>query len=222
MSVEHLTLAAGTTRLPYLYSAPASGTLAPAPLVLFLHGKRDAGTDLNLLLRWPLPQHVERSPGVPYHFAGPQLPADVSWRERRSAVLALVEHLLQTRPIDASRVVLTGFSMGAAGGWELAVAHPEVFSAFVPVSGKVPEHYGPAEFERLRDIPVWAFNGERDERAGPEQARRGLAALEAAGGQTRFTEIAGGDHFIESAVYLDPVLEAWWLGQRRAALAPAV
>ncbi|MCW7540178.1 dienelactone hydrolase family protein [Aquabacterium sp. A7-Y] len=216
MPVEHLTLAAGTDRLPYLFCAASPGAVSPAPLVLFLHGKRDAGTELKLLLRWPLPQQVERSSGLPYYFAAPQIPAETDWRERRDAVLALLEHLLSTYAIDPARVVLTGFSFGAAAGWELAAEHPGRFAGFVPVSGKVPEHFGPAEFERLRELPVWAFNGERDERAAPEQARRAVAALNAQGGSAQFTEVAGGDHFIEDAVYLDPVLEAWWLGQRRA------
>jgi len=126
---------------------------------------------------------------------------------------------VQTYAIDESRVLLTGFSLGAAGGWELAAEHAERFAGFVPVSGKVPEHFGPPEFRRLRELPVWAFNGEFDERAGPAQAQAAIAALQALGGRARHTTVAAGDHFIEDAVYPDPILQAWWLGQRR--LTPA-
>ncbi|MEH2338312.1 hypothetical protein [Nostoc sp.] len=47
--------------LPYLFSPVSANANKPATLVLFLHGGRDRGTDLNVLLKWGLPRFVDLS-----------------------------------------------------------------------------------------------------------------------------------------------------------------
>jgi predicted peptidase len=215
MTLQRHVFEAGSTRLPYLHS-PAVPAAGKAPLLLFLHGKRDLGDSLDLLLRWSPPRHLEESPPQAFHFAAPQIPEGSAWNEHRRAVLGLLDHLLQDPAVDARRVWLAGFSLGAAGAWQLAAAQPERFAALVPVSGRVPESLDDDALTRLRHLPVWAFNGELDDRAPPEATARVIETLQGLGAQARFSSVAGADHFISETVFRNPGLYHWLLAQPAA------
>lgn len=127
-----------TNGLPYLFS-PSTDAKFTAPLVLFLHGARDRGNDLNVLLKWGLPHFVDVSTSLPYFFAAPQLPLEQTWVDRESDVIALLDELIASQPIDSSRVILSGFSLGTAGAWHIAASHPGRFAGLVAVSGRAPQ-----------------------------------------------------------------------------------
>jgi predicted peptidase len=76
MSVEQRS---HNSSLPYLFSPVSDNAKQPAPLVLFLHGGRDRGTDLNVLLKWGLSRFVDLSDSLPYVFAAPQILAEQTW-----------------------------------------------------------------------------------------------------------------------------------------------
>ncbi|KYC38923.1 hypothetical protein WA1_33495 [Scytonema hofmannii PCC 7110] len=61
MPVEKRSQDNSNSSLPYLFSLVADNISKPAPLVLFLHGARDRGNDLNVLLKWGLPRFVDVS-----------------------------------------------------------------------------------------------------------------------------------------------------------------
>jgi hypothetical protein len=74
-------------------------------------------------------------------------------------VLAVLEDVRALYNVDAERVYLTGYSMGATGAWHLAVHHPDLFAGIAPMSGNADHHVweqswgwnaGAAGHERLR------------------------------------------------------------------------
>lgn len=52
-----------------------------------------------------------------------------------TAVMALLDHILANYSIDQSRILVTGYSMGAIGTWYFAAKYPDIFSIAIPVSG---------------------------------------------------------------------------------------
>lgn len=75
MPVEKRSHDTSNSSLPYIFSSANSNK--PAPLVLFLHGAKDRGTDINVLLKkWGFPLFVDSSPSLPYVFVAPQLSED--------------------------------------------------------------------------------------------------------------------------------------------------
>ncbi|MEH1796133.1 hypothetical protein [Nostoc sp.] len=82
MPVEQRSHDTSNGSLPYLFSPVSDNAKQPAPLVLFLHGGRDRGTDLNVLLKWGLPRFVDLSNSLPYVFAAPQIPGEQTWADR--------------------------------------------------------------------------------------------------------------------------------------------
>src|ERR1700731_21683 len=78
----------------------------------------------------------------------------------RRAVIALLDEVMNKYAVDASRVYLTGHSMGGFGTWYLAYKHPEKFAAIAPMSAPMVITAGAS---RLKEMPIWVFHGEKDE-----------------------------------------------------------
>ena len=242
MTVEHRL---NTSTLPYLFSPVFADANQPAPLVLFLHGARDRGNDLNVLLKWGLPRFVDVSSPLPYVFAAPQLPEGQTWVERKSDVIALLDELIASQPIDPFRVILSGFSLGTAGAWHIAASNPRRFAGLVAVSGRVPKTLEENQLVALKEIPIQIFQGAKDEKLLIEDAEQIVATcpgmdsqitanlliedteqivatLRGLGGTVDFTVLPEGDHFIADEVYSDPKLQQWLISQSRREQARAV
>ncbi|MDZ8105889.1 MAG: dienelactone hydrolase family protein [Nostoc sp. DedQUE12a] len=210
MSIEHR-----SGLLPYLFAIASEDTNKPAPLVLFLHGARDRGNDLNVLLKWGLPRFVNESSPLPYFFLAPQLPEGQTWVERESDVIALLDNLIASRPIDPSRVILSGFSLGTAGAWHIAASHPGRFAGLVAVSGRVPKTLETSQLAALKEIPIQIFQGGKDEKLPVEDTQQIVDTLRGVGGIVDFTVLPEGDHFIADEVYGDSKLQKWLISQSR-------
>lgn len=113
--------------------------------------------------------------------------------------------------VDPDRVSLTGISMGGFGAWDLAARIPERFAALVPICGGGDE----ATAVKRAGLPIWCFHGADDTVVVPERSRRMIAAVRAAGGRPRFSELAGVGHDSWTPAYRDPAVLDWLFGQRR-------
>jgi len=211
MSVQHIS----NGSLPYLFSPVSDDAKQPAPLVLFLHGARDRGNDLNTLLKWGLPRFVDLSSSLPYVFAAPQLPEEQTWVDREADVIALLDNLIASQPVDPSRVIISGFSLGTAGAWHIAAFHPGRFAGLVAVSGRVPKTLEATQLATLKEIPIQIFQGGKDEKLPIEDTQQVVATLRGLGGTVDFTVLPDGDHFIADEVYGNPKLQQWLVSQSR-------
>ncbi len=188
----------------------------PSPAILFLHGAGERGRDNRLqLLAGFAPYIKARAKTFPFLVVLPQCQvADgrilESWSADHPDGKRALESLDDARKhynFDEKRVVLTGWSMGGYGTWSLAMAEPSRWSALVPVSGG-----GDADnVANLKEIPVWAFHGAKDALVKPDENRKMVNALKAAGGTATFTELSDGFHDICAEVYGNDAVVAWML-----------
>lgn len=219
-----------TRPLPYRLLRPAAGPGTLLPLVLFLHGAGERGDDNTAQLRY-LPQWLCAPPlstAYPSILIVPQLPGmrrwgSVHWSVGKRvysetpsaellAVRAILDHVLDTSPADPDRVYLTGLSMGGFGAWEMASRWPERFAALAPICGGGDV----TRVAPLAGLPVWAWHGGADDVVAPERSREMIAALAAAGGRPRYTELPGVGHDAWTPAYCDKDgLLQWMFAQRR-------
>ena len=134
------------------------------PLILFLHGAGERGNDLELVKQQGLPKYLQDKADFPFVVAYPQCPSRSYWQ--MPLLSAWLTRVLSEVRADTSRIYLTGISMGGYGAWDFASRYPDYFAAVAPIcGGGIPRLAG-----RLKDIPVWAFHGLKDD-AVPEQNR---------------------------------------------------
>ncbi|HUG93834.1 MAG TPA: dienelactone hydrolase family protein [Planctomycetaceae bacterium] len=186
------------------------------PVIVSLHGASERGTDVRKPLTVGLGPIVKaRAATFPFVVVFPQCEdvdgrALTGWNADSAdarRMLAMLDEVLNDLKVDRRRVILTGWSMGAYGTWNLAAAYPGRFHAVVPVAGGG----DPADAARLKDLPVWAFHGGNDRAVPASESRKMIEALRAAGGQPRYTEVAGAGHDVWRDVYAGDVLYRWML-----------
>lgn len=198
----------------YWLLMPKAAAAHPAqrwPLLMFLHGSGERGTDLNQVRVHGPWAWLAQQPDTPFIVVAPQADAGGGWNPH--VLHALIEQLKATLPVDPDRVLVTGLSMGGFGAWALATEYPDALAAIVPICGFGDED----RMERIRHLPVWAFHGDADSAVPVAGHRATIAALRAAGGQPRYTEYPGVDHNSWTATYNNPALYEWLLAQRRRA-----
>jgi predicted peptidase len=205
------------------YRAIQSGA-APAgqrlPLVVFLHGDGQDGTDNASQLAGygnGSMQLVDqaRAAGTPLVYIAPQTTGGY-WPPDR--VAAAVADALARWPVDPQRIVLTGISDGGTGVWDTLKRYPRCFAAAVPMSGMTE----PSGLRHIRKIPQWIFHGEKDDDTDVEWGYGGaqvgsrlvVRALRAFGGKPVYTEYPGEKHVIWSRAYAEKELLPWMLAQR--------
>jgi predicted peptidase len=188
------------------------------PLILFLHGSGERGSELQLLKRQPLPKTLDQQKDFPFIVVSPQLPLAMrNWSNLIDPVKALVDQIQTTYAVDPQRVYLTGLSLGGFGAWELALRYPTRFAAIVPIAGgyKFQSTAIPENICVLKDLPVWVFHGAQDANVAPSQSEGMVEALRACGGNVRFTLYPDADHPASwTRAYADPELYEWLLEQR--------
>lgn len=188
------------------------------PLILFLHGAGERGTNLALVTRHGPPKIVESQPDFPFIVVSPQCPAGQRWDN--DVLVGLLEHVTKEHRVDLARIYLTGLSMGGFGSWNLGLAHPERFAAIAPVCGGgdplVLLLGDPNKREALRSLPVWAFHGARDQVVRLDESERMVNAMRRIGANNvQLTVYPEAEHDSWTETYDNPKLYEWFMEHRR-------
>jgi predicted peptidase len=209
----------GRRRRAALWVPPGYDPARRWPLVVFLHAYEERGDDeehLAVGLAPTLARHPELYRAL---VLMPQCPADRVWVEldrpwaegfpgAEHHVDAALNAALAEYPIDEARVSLTGCSMGGYAAFVHGSRRRGIYRAFAPICGGGEEEHARA----LAGAPLWAFHGDQDEVVPVDESRCMVAALRAAGGDPRYSELAGRGHEIWGEVYADPALAAFLAG----------
>jgi predicted peptidase len=174
------------------------------PLVVFLHGSGERGTDSYRLRK--LKVLNEKLPAI---VVVPQCLPTSSWGS--SGVAGMIESVAARYKVNRTRIYLIGFSMGGAGTWQTAAEHPELFAAIVPISGGG----DPSKANALRRLPIWAFHGANDTTVPIKESQQMTYAVRAAGGQPKLTIIPAAGHGICNLVLGRTDLWQWLFEQQR-------
>src|SRR5947209_1805481 len=146
------------------------------PLILFLHGAGETGTDGKKQAAVGLgPAIQKREKTFPFITVFPQSQkrtwqADSPDATRALAILAEVE---KGYKVDPKRVYLTGLSMGGFGTWSLAAKYPDRWAAIAPICGGG----DPKQAEKIKNIPCWCFHRDADKAVPVARSRAMMKAL---------------------------------------------
>lgn len=183
------------------------------PMILFLHGAGESGSNLAVVKKHGPPKIVEQKPDFPFIVVSPQSPGR-GWNP--DVLNALVDDIVATYRVDPNRVYLTGLSMGGYGTWALAAAHPEKFAAIAPICGGG----DPSKAAVLKNLPIWVFHGAKDTAVPLARSEEMINALKAAGASPKFTVYPQAGHDSWTETYANPEFYDWLLQQSRDKKAP--
>jgi len=199
------------------------------PVILFLHGSGERGTDAMRATQIGVGSAIRRDRDlVPAIVVFPIAPEGARWLgELADLAMRALDRTIDEFNVDRDRVYLTGLSMGGYGAYHLALAHPDRWAAMVVVCGGLLPHAtttavqqsplivgdDPYAFvaQSIRHIPIWLFHGEKDPVIPVEESRR----MKLACPDVRYTEYANVEHNSWDRAYGDEAMWQWLFAQRR-------
>jgi poly(3-hydroxybutyrate) depolymerase len=186
----------------------------PYPLILFLHGFGDRGTEGHQYTAVGLPPALEsQKDGFGFLVLCPQGQSG-KWETEQDDTRRTMELLSQVEKayrVDPKRIYLTGLSSGGTGVWDWAATFPDRWAAIVPVASVG----DPVRAATIKNIPCWCFHNSHDASSPVENPRMMIRAMRFAGGTPRYTEFFGLNHNVWDRAYSMPDLYDWLLRQRR-------
>lgn len=192
--------------------------LPKLPLIVFLHGSGERGTDLGWPLKGIAPACEELNLQSVVIF--PQCDANhrAFYGAMEERVLRSMRLAMKEFPIDSNKVYLIGYSMGGSSNLWLAARHPDKFAALVCIApgitwlGSEPPPNLPPDnmdlFEsmfvahnrpetiakQVQHYPIWFLQGDNDEPCPIDETRAVVDELRKLGSHPRVTEYSGVDH----------------------------
>ena len=206
------------------------------PVILFLHGRGERGSEGMWQTQIALPMAVRDHPDRwPFIMVLPQCSYPNFWTDADMLTLAMAELDQEVTEFNAdpARTYLTGISMGGYGAWELAKMYPKRWAAIVIASGGpfwsyAPERWQqaatlPAEYARaVGDTPVWLFHGSEDNVVPERESELMFSALKSEGGHVRLWIYQGFHHDSWTRAFNEPELPRWMLAHHLGAPAETV
>ncbi len=176
------------------------------PLLLYLHGSGERGSNIELLKKNGMPKVLEDKTDLPLVVVSPQCPENSWWILQLQDLKVFIDNITEQYRIDKTRIYLTGLSMGGYGTWHLAMAYPDKFAAIAPICG------GGMSWNAgvLKDLPVWAFHGARDTIVPLIESENMVNALKKCGGNVNFTVYPEAEHDSWTETYHNPKLYEWF------------
>ena len=201
--------------LPKGYDAKAARRW---PLLLFLHGAGERGTNVWLVAKHGPPNLVKDCPDFPFIIVSPQVAPGLRWENE--TMLALLDDIIATHKVDTTRVYLTGLSMGGYGTWSLGTAHPERFAAIAPICGGgdtvLFRLSDPKKAAALKALPIWAFHGDKDTAVPLKKSEEMVEALKKFGcEEVKLTVYPGVGHDSWTETYNKQAFYDWLLKHQR-------
>ena len=207
------------------------------PVVLFLHGSGERGSDneAQLLHGGTLfaSDSVRKIHKAIVIF--PQCPRDSAWRYMRvqrdaasmtgrafifldtvpttaaRLVKSLLDSLQRQKIADPKKMYIGGLSMGGFGTFGMLERYPGYFAAAFPICGGG----NTSRAAETAKTPVWIFHGDKDMSVDVQYSRTYFAALQQAGGEVRYNEYPGVGHNSWDNAFAERGLLPWVFSKKK-------
>ena len=187
------------------------------PLIVFLHGGGEVGTNINKLIgNNTLPGVIKNGADFNAIIITPQYKGGSNAKYNgknyiQSIKEDLIPHIIENYSIDTDRISVTGHSMGAATTVEMGFIYPKFFSSIVPVSLC---SYNSSWINTLTKENIRVFHGTADASCKYTISEKFISKVNSAGGNAILTLIQNGPHVITKAVYIDNSAINWMIQQK--------
>lgn len=205
-----------------VYVPPDYTPEKPWPLILFLHGSGERGSDGFLQTEVGIARAIRRDHSrVPAIVVMPQARAGATWVGPMARVaLKCVEQTSAEYRVDPKRLYLTGMSLGGQGAWRIGAEYADKWAAIVPICGFLDKLEASKDAEvvaaKLAKMPIWCVHGTADTAVPVDRSREVIAALRAAGCTPTYDEVKDGNHNVWDHAYEDAKMWAWLFAQKRS------
>lgn len=217
--------------LKYRFLFPDYSKDIKYPLVIFLHGSGERGSDNTAQLKWGVMNFAtdQNMTLHPSFVIAPQCPLNDSWGGRdydqktfqfryrenptksMQLLKQLIDEIINKFPVDINRIYITGLSMGGIGTFDAIIRYPDFFAAALPVCGG-------GDIEKIKSafkLPIWIIHGAKDASLDPRLSLNMYNSLADAGGNPGLSIYPEVGHFVWLHAYSDPLILQWLFNQHK-------
>jgi len=152
--------AANNVILPGRLYMPPEATSSPRPLVLFLHGGGENGTNNTSQVNGNIDNLLAAAKERGAFLYAPQTTSNWNSTGFTSSVMTMISRAESQQNVDRNRIYVTGLSNGGGGTWNMLSRYPSTFAAAIPICGITPASgFSP---NAIVDMPIWAFHARND------------------------------------------------------------
>ncbi len=196
------------------------------PLILFLCGSGDRGSNIFLFAKNGPFQMIREKAPLPFIIVAPMLELSSEFRSFPNTYLdGLMAEIGKLYRLDSSRLYLTGLSMGGEASYRYAAHRPRTFAAVAPLAafearfnpGALNDGFSPIEgpLDRIKGLPMLAIHGADDAVVPLSAASRTAEEFKEAGAKIEFRVLEDHDHDVWTDTYLDPEFYEWLLQHKK-------
>ena len=176
------------------------------PVLIFLHGSGERGTDISKVSIHGPPRLAREGKDFPFIIISPQLPEGALWENGK--LDSTLKRALEGLNFDSSKIYLTGLSLGGMGTFAWANERPKLFAAIAPVCGMA----NPMDAITLKDVPIWAFHGAKDDVVPYQGSAFIIETIKDLGGtKAKISIYPEANHDSWTQTYNNPELYSWML-----------
>ncbi len=225
--------------LPYRILLPKNfDATKKYPLIMFLHGRGESGTDNEKQLTHGAKLFLADSNrnNFPAIVVFPQCPVNSYWSnvqmvaqgsktatrsfyftkdgeatQAMKMVIALMGNIYTRFKIQENQVYVMGLSMGGMGTFELVRRLPNTFAAAVPICGGA----NTSTAGSLTKTNWWVFHGGKDDIVLPEYSEDMVKAMKKYRVPVKFTLYPNANHNSWDPTFAEPDLLKWLFKQKR-------
>jgi predicted peptidase len=144
----------------YVPTAYASDPATPRPLILFLHGSGESGTNNTSQVNGNIDNLLAAAKARDAFLYAPQTNAGWGSSSILGNAMSMIDRAISDYRVDTNRIYVTGLSMGGGGAWTFLNQFHDRVAVTVPICAVPPAP--DFDFEELLDEPLWAFHGRFD------------------------------------------------------------
>ena len=179
------------------------------PVLLFLHGIGERGTNICDIEKYALPKYLNNNMTLPFIVIAPQCLDNNFWDYHLRDIEKILDIEYNNYKYDRNRVCILGSSMGAFGAWNYIIQRPNLFKGIVSVAGGIMlpiDH----NLKLIKDKRILIYHGDKDDLIAPNESISAYELLKKNGAENiELKIIPGENHYLTSHGFKDKYMLEW-------------
>lgn len=179
------------------------------PVLLFLHGIGERGTNIYDIEKYALPKYLNNNMTLPFIVIAPQCLDNNFWDYHLRDIEKILDIEYNNYKYDKNRVCILGSSMGAFGAWNYIIQRPNLFKGIVSVTGGIMlpiDH----NLKLIKDKRILIYHGDKDDLIDPNESISAYELLKKNGVKNiELKIIPDENHYLTSHAFKDKYMLEW-------------
>ena len=197
----------------YLY-VPDNVQTGNKPLVVFLHGSGERGSNISSLERYGFAKYIKNGSNYNAVILIPQLASGEEWDtgSNRNKLMNLINQVVNEYSIDRSRISISGFSLGTVPIPNLLKENSNYFSSVVLIAlcGS-----GDSRANYFKNIPTRVYFGSNDTSCSTSNTKSFVNALKKINNDVDLTVYNNKPHNVVDLVFQDGSVLNWMISKQK-------